>query len=51
MPEPWTLKDEPGTTHVMLERKYENEKVVVDLLIHEQVRPQSVAWCQIFSFC
>ena len=42
VPEPWTLKDEPGSTHLVLERKYENEKVVVDLLIHEQVRPQSV---------
>ncbi|KAK9839652.1 hypothetical protein WJX81_003481 [Elliptochloris bilobata] len=36
VPEPWTLKDEPGSTHVMLERKFDNEKVVVDLLIHEQ---------------
>ena len=44
VPEPWTLKDEPGSTHIMLERKYEDEKVVVDLLIHEQVRPELGGW-------
>ncbi len=39
VPEPWQLKDEPGSTHVQLERSFDNnEKVVVDLHIHEQAR-------------
>ena len=38
VPEPWTLKDRPGTSNVSLERSFDSEKVIIDLMIQDQVQ-------------
>lgn len=38
VPEPWTLKDRPGTSNLSLERSFDSEKVIIDLMIQDQVQ-------------